>query len=126
MKGCSSTFKSFKQFMESINKYVKRAVIDIQYYLNSAMVDAIGTEGQDYLDNNNNNNNNRKKAPINVEGEKASLELKSSLSTFLNESEEYLSFYEEKLKWVFENLEREANCRDLDNFEIHSDRGNCD
>ena len=41
LKGCSSTFRSFKQFMESINKYVKRAVIDIQYYLNSSILDGI-------------------------------------------------------------------------------------
>jgi hypothetical protein len=47
MKGCSSTFKSFKQFMESINKYVKRAVIDIQYYLNCGIVEGMGQRRED-------------------------------------------------------------------------------
>ena len=45
MKGCESRFKSFKQFMEGISKYVKRVVIDIQYYLNSQIVGVMG-DGQ--------------------------------------------------------------------------------
>ncbi len=55
MKGCAGTFKSFKQFMEAINKYVKRAVIDIQYYLNSAMVDGM-KDGVSKLTNKTNKN----------------------------------------------------------------------
>ena len=99
MKGCSSTYRSFKQFMESINKYVKRAVIDIQYYLNSAILDTMSSPSSP--------DHALSKVPdANVVNgsDKAGLELRASLSTFLKESEEYLAFYEDKLKRIFENL----------------------
>ncbi len=43
---------------------------------------------------------------LNSQTNDASLEVKNSLSTFLHESEEYLAFYEDKIKSIFDNLER--------------------